>query len=57
MIKPRKPTDAAKKKYKCVDGPLRGTHIWLRDGETIPLPFRGGRYVGGDPFARWVPAT
>lgn len=48
-----------KTKYLCVDGPMRGEHIWLHsDGRTLVFKLKGqvGRYVpNGHASVRWEP--
>jgi hypothetical protein len=50
---------APKTKYLCVDGPMRGHHIYLHgDGKTLVFKLKNqvGRYVpNGVASVRWEP--
>lgn len=42
-----------KKPYQCEDGPMKGSKLWLTDGETLVMKIKNeiGKYVCG----KWVP--
>lgn len=56
MIGRRRP--AVKQPYKCVDGPWRGTTLYLFSAGTLPIKYKGmeGRYVvAGHRELIWEP--
>lgn len=41
---------ATKKKFDCIDGPMKGQSLWLTDGTTAVFTLNGqtGRYNNGE---------